>query len=317
VLNPPELTRRARAAGRKAGLTVRVLAKRDLERLGLTAMLAVARGSAVEPRLVHMTYRPKTARGKGRAARRGPKVVLVGKGVTFDSGGLNLKPGASMLDMKCDMAGAGAVIATMTALAEAGCAVEVHGLVGLVENMTGGAAYKPGDILRTYLGKTVEVGNTDAEGRLVLADVLAYAVETLKPDVVVDLATLTGACVVALGTGATGLFTRDDDLADALRSASGRAGERVWRLPMYDAYLESLQGGPADLKNVGDRWGGAITAALFLGEFVPRDLSWAHLDIAGPAFRERPSAELRAGGTGAGVRTLLHWLETFGPGRRP
>jgi len=307
TLDPAEFTRRARALARKAGLTVRVLSKKDLERLGTGALLAVARGSAVEPRVVHLTYRPKD---RSRGPRR--RIVLVGKGVTFDSGGLNLKPTASMLDMKCDMAGAAAVVATMSALAAAGCRDEVHGLVGLVENMTGAAAYKPGDILRTYLGKTVEVTNTDAEGRLVLADVLAYAARTLSPDAMVDVATLTGACVVALGTGASGLFTRDDALREALLGAAAAAGEKVWAMPMYDEYLESLQGGPADLKNTGDRWGGAITAALFLGEFVPREVAWAHVDIAGPAFRERPGAGTEAGATGAAVRTLLRWLEPAG-----
>jgi leucyl aminopeptidase len=260
---------------------------------------------------VHLTYKPS---GKARAKRR--KLVLVGKGVTFDSGGLNLKPSASMLDMKCDMAGAAAVAGAMSALRDLDCPVEVHGLVGLVENMTGAAAYKPGDILKTYHGKTVEIGNTDAEGRLVLADVLAYAAKTLKPDAMIDLATLTGACVVALGTGATGLFTRDEALRDALLAAAGEAGEKVWPLPMYEDYLESLQGGPADLRNVGERWGGAITAALFLGEFVPDDLAWAHLDIAGPAFRDKASPDSVAGGSGAGVPTVLRWIESAARTRR-
>ena len=305
TMNPVEMTRRIRAMAKDAGLRARVLGPQDLSRLGMRAMLAVGRGSSAAPRLVHLTYRP----AKSSRAKR-PKLVLVGKGVTFDSGGLNLKPSASMLDMKCDMAGAAAVAGAMSALGDLGCEAEVHGLVGMVENMTGAAAYKPGDILRTYHGKTVEIGNTDAEGRLVLADVLAYAAKTLRPDVMVDLATLTGAVVVALGTQATGLFTRDEALRDALVEASGEAGEKVWPMPMYDEYLEALQGGPADLRNVGDRWGGAITAALFLGEFVPSDLSWAHLDIAGPAFREKASPDSAAGGSGAGVMTILRWIES-------
>jgi leucyl aminopeptidase len=236
-------------------------------------------------------------------------VVLLGKGVTFDSGGLNLKLGSSMLTMKGDMAGAAAVLSVMTALREVGCRAEVHGLLGLVENMTGGAAFKPGDILETFSGKTVEVGNTDAEGRLVLCDLLAYAAKRLKPDRMVDLATLTGACVVALGTRCAGVFSRHDALREEVLEAGRAAGEKLWPLPMIEEYLDPLQEGPADLKNVGERWGGAITAALFLGEFVPRDLPWLHLDIAGPAFLEKDVSGTPAGGTGAGVRTLIRWLE--------
>jgi leucyl aminopeptidase len=268
----------------------------------------VARGSAVPPRVVHLTYRPTGARGKG-AAKAGKKILLVGKGVTFDSGGLNLKPADGMLTMKTDMAGAAVVLAAMTALKRLGCRAEVHGLLGLVENMTGGAAYKPGDILETFSGKTVEVGNTDAEGRLVLCDLLAWGNRRLRPTGVVDVATLTGACVVALGLRATGLFTRHAALRDELLEAGRAAGEKLWPLPMYDEYLQLLQKGPADLCNIGGRWGGAITAALFLGEFLPRDLSWAHLDIAGPAYTETELAEAPVGATGAGVLTLLRWLE--------
>jgi leucyl aminopeptidase len=251
---------------------------------------------------VHIVYKPK--------AKPRKKVVLVGKGVTFDSGGLNLKPVSGMLTMKSDMAGAAAVLSAMTSLAQTGCRAEVHGLLGLVENMTGAGAYKPGDILDTYAGKTVEVGNTDAEGRLVLCDLLAWAASKLKPDCVVDVATLTGAVVVALGTEATGLFTRHPPIRDALLAGASEAGEKVWPMPMYDEYLALLQRGPADLHNVGGRWGGAITAALFLGEFVPRELPWAHLDIAGPAFAESDSPERDAGGTGAGTATLIRWLES-------
>jgi leucyl aminopeptidase len=193
-------------------------------------------------------------------------------------------------------------------LAAAGCRDEVHGLLGLVENLTGADAYKPGDILDTYAGKTVEVGNTDAEGRLVLCDLLAYAADELAPDAMVDVATLTGACVVALGTQAGGLFCRHEPLRDELAAAAAAAGEKLWPLPMYEEYLALLQKGPADLHNVGGPWGGAITAALFLGEFVPRDLPWAHLDIAGPAFAETDTPTLAAGGTGAAVATLACWL---------
>jgi leucyl aminopeptidase len=303
-LTPVAMANQARKLAGPAKLRCTVLGKPQLERLGMKAVLAVARGSAVPPRVVHLVYRP--GRGRARAKQR---ILLVGKGVTFDSGGLDLKPPEAMLDMKMDMAGAGAVLATMSALAGAGCRVEVHALLGLVENMTGGDAYKPGDILDTWSGKTVEVCNTDAEGRLVLCDLLAYGQAKLKPTKIVDLATLTGACVVALGTRASGLFTRHDDLRDALIGAAEAAGEKLWPLPLYDEYLAQLQRGPADLRNLGDRWGGAITAALFLGEFLTRKQSWAHLDIAGPAFTEKDLPEAAAGGTGAGVLTLLHWLE--------
>jgi leucyl aminopeptidase len=300
---PAQLARVAVSAARSSGLECRVHAPAELRRLGFHALLAVARGSDHPARVVHLRYRP---RGKPRG-----RVVLVGKGVTFDSGGLNLKPDESMLTMKMDMAGAAAVLATMTALRAMGCRAEVHGLLGLVENMGGGDAYKPGDILDSYSGKTIEVMNTDAEGRLVLCDLLAYAAQRLAPSSIVDLATLTGACVVALGQQASGLFSRDDSLAAALLAAGERAGEKLWRLPLYEDYLPALQKGPADLRSTGGRWGGAITAALFLGEFVPRDVPWLHLDIAGPAYADQDRAEARMGGTGAGVATLLRWLESL------
>jgi leucyl aminopeptidase len=296
----------ARAAARQAkryGMRCKVLGQAELTRIGMSALLNVSRGSSAPPKVVHLVYKPKTKPRK--------KIVLVGKGVTFDSGGLNIKPTSGMLTMKSDMAGAAAVLSAMTALAQTGCRVEVHGLLGLVENMTGADAYKPGDILDTFAGKTVEVGNTDAEGRLVMCDLLAFAAAKLKPDCMVDVATLTGAVVVALGTEATGLFTRDEAMRDGLLAGASAAGEKVWPLPLYDEYLSLLQQGPADLHNVGGRWGGAITAALFLGEFVPRELAWAHLDIAGPAFAESAAPERDAGASGAGTATLIRWLESF------
>jgi len=284
VMTPSEMTRRAREHAKRSGLSVKVLGPPELRRLGTGALLAVARGSSQPARVVHLVYRPP-----GRSSKT-PKVVLVGKGVTFDSGGLNLKLGNNMFTMKGDMAGAAAVLSAMTALRDVGCRAEVHGLLGLVENMTGASAFKPGDILTTYSGKTVEVGNTDAEGRLVLCDLLAYASKRLKPDRLVDVATLTGACVVALGTLCSGVFSRHEELRDEVVAAGRTAGEKLWPMPMFEEYLDALQDGPADLKNIGERWGGAITAALFLGEFVPRELG------------------APAGGTGAGVRTLIRWL---------
>jgi len=303
-LTPVAFARAAARQARAAGLDCRVIGPPAIERMGLHALRAVARGSAEAPRVVHLTYRP------GGRAGRGPRrrVLLVGKGVTFDSGGLNLKPTDSMLTMKCDMGGAAAVLAAMSALPALGCTVEVHGLLGLVENMIGGRAYKPGDILDTHAGKTVEVGNTDAEGRLVLSDLLSWGAAELAPTEIVDVATLTGACVVALGPAIAGLFARDAGLERSLLDAARGAGEYVWPLPLHADYLVLLQKGPADLHNVGGRWGGAITAALFLGEFVPRRIKWAHLDIAGPAFGETESPEAGPGATGAGVPTLLGWL---------
>jgi len=303
-MNPTALSRIAAREGRSSGLRVQVHGERDLRRLGMSALLSVARGSSESARLVHLHYRPDRRRS-------GPCVVLVGKGVTFDSGGLNLKTADGMFTMKADMAGAAAVLAVMTTLRELGTKVEVHGLLGLVENMTGPAAYKPGDILDTFAGKTVEVGNTDAEGRLVLCDLLAYACARLAPTYLVDVATLTGACVVALGTQASGVFSRNEEFAEGFLTYARLAGEKMWRLPLYEEYLHSMQQGPADLRSTGGRWGGAITAALFLGEFVRRDVPWLHLDIAGPAFAEHDLPEARAGGTGAGVLTLLRWLESL------
>ena len=302
VMNPSEMARRAREQARRSGLAVKVLGPAELRKLGAGALLAVARGSGQPARVVHLVYRPR-----GRRAG-GPRTVLIGKGVTFDSGGLNLKPSPSMLNMKGDMAGAAAVLATMCSLRDLGCRTEVHALLGLTENMTGGSAFKPGDILETYSGKTVEVGNTDAEGRLVLCDLLAYAAKRLKPDRMVDVATLTGAVVVALGPACAGVFSRHAVLRDEILLAAERAGEKLWPMPMIEEYLDALQDGPADLRNVGERGGGAITAALFLGEFVPSGLPWAHLDIAGTAFLEKDSTVSPSGGTGAGVLTLLRWL---------
>ncbi len=302
-MTPSAMARAASRQAKRYGMRCKVMSKAELTRLGLRSLLSVSRGSSEPPKVVHLVYKPKSK------PRR--KVVLVGKGVTFDSGGLNLKPTTGMLTMKSDMAGAAAVLSAMTSIAQTGCRVEVHGLLGLVENMTGADAYKPGDILDTYSGKTVEVGNTDAEGRLVMCDLLAWGAAKLKPDCMVDVATLTGAVVVALGTEFTGLFARDDKLRDGLLAAAAAAGEKTWPLPLPDEYLALLQHGPADLHNVGGRWGGAITAALFLGEFVPRELPWAHLDIAGPAFAESAAPERDAGATGAGTATLIRWLESL------
>jgi leucyl aminopeptidase len=238
-------------------------------------------------------------------------VALVGKGVTFDSGGINLKPTSGLDTMKCDMAGAAAVAATMLAVAALRPNHRVVGVMPLVENMVSGAALRPGDIIRTYSGKTVEVGNTDAEGRLILADALSWVIDTHAPDVVIDLATLTGACIVALGEKVAGVFTPDDELAKILDNAAQRTGERCWRMPLPDDYMDLLKSELADINNMSStRWGGAITAALFLKSFVG-ETRWAHVDIAGPAYAKKPSAYGPAGGSGFGVRLLCEALQSF------
>jgi leucyl aminopeptidase len=263
------------------------------------AFLGVAAGSQQPPKFIHLTYRPA-----GRPRRR---VAIIGKGITFDAGGLDLKTAEGMLRMKDDMSGAAAVLGLMRAVPRLRPPVEVHGLIAATENMPSGSALRPGDVLRAMNGTTIEVGNTDAEGRLTLADALAYAARHVKPDAVIDVATLTGACVVALGPLCAGLFANDQRLADRLLAAADRAGERVWQLPLIEEYREQLKSEVADLNNVGQRGGGAITAALFLREFAG-DLRWAHLDIAGPAFTEKELPLAAKGGTGIAVRTLLAYI---------
>jgi leucyl aminopeptidase len=283
-----------------AGIACKVWDKKGIEKLGMPLLLAVNRGSAEEPRFIHITYKPK-----GLAADA-PRAVFVGKGLTFDSGGLCIKPSASMLDMKCDMAGAATTIAVVTLAAQLGLPLEVHGIVGSTDNMTGGWAYRPGDVFPSRDGKTVEIINTDAEGRLVLADALAYARE-LKPTYLIDHATLTGACMVALGAYRAGMFANDADLLERYKRAAERCGENFWALPLDEDLKDELKSSIADLKHTGSRLGGAITAALFLREFVG-DAKWAHLDIAGPAFLEKPQGTMPKGGTGFGVLTGLEFL---------
>jgi leucyl aminopeptidase len=232
----------------------------------------------------------------------------VGKGITFDSGGLCIKPADGMLNMKDDMSGAAAVIGVFHALRELKPRVTVHGIFAASENMPGGGAYKMRDVLRAMNGKTMEIVNTDAEGRLVLSDALSYA-STLKPDCIIDLATLTGACVVALGPEVSGIFGTDQPLVDQLLAAGKSTGERIWQLPLVDEYWDMIKSDVADMKNSGGRWGGSITAALFLKEFVGDGIPWAHIDIAGPALTESSQPYKPAGGTGVGVRTMLRFLE--------
>jgi leucyl aminopeptidase len=292
---------------KQVGIECKVWDKKGIEKLGMPLLMAVNRGSYEEPRFIHLTYKPKTSDASTL------RVVFVGKGLTFDSGGLCLKPAGSMLDMKCDMAGAAMTLATVLAAAELGLPVEVHAVIGSTDNMTGGNAYRPGDVFPSRDGKTVEIINTDAEGRLVLADALAYARE-LQPTYLIDHATLTGACTVALGSFRAGLFSNDDQLLELYKQAAETTGEQFWPMPLDEDLRDELKSPIADLKHTGSRLGGAITAALFLKEFVG-DCRWAHLDIAGPSFLERPQGALPKGGTGFGVLTALQFLRNLGKGR--
>ncbi len=318
VKSPAWFADRAVELARVAGLGVHVLGPEELAEQGFGGLTAVGEGSVRPPRLVRLTYEGASAAGSDEAssdtADRGIRhVVLVGKGITFDSGGLSLKPPTSMAAMKTDMAGAAAVLAAMTALPALDVPGRVTGLLCIAENMIGGAALRPGDVITCWGGTTVEVLNTDAEGRLVLADGIAYAAATLAPDAIVDLATLTGAITVALGRRTAGLFSSDDALAGQLSAAAQAAGERVWRLPLVEEYRPALESGVADLANIGNALnvsGGSITAALFLREFTG-GVPWAHLDIAGTARSDSDDGEISKGGTGWGVRTLLEWLASW------
>jgi leucyl aminopeptidase len=306
--DPAWLAGRTRELGRRHGLEVSVRDEKQLAREGFGGIVAVGAGSSRPPRLVEMRYAP--ARGR----RSAPHVVLVGKGITFDSGGLSLKPREAMVPMKTDMAAAGAVIAVMTALADAGVRARVTGVVAAAENMPGASALRPGDVITHFGGRTVEVFNTDAEGRLVLADALAYADAVLDPDVVVDVATLTGAASQGLGRRHAALYSADEELAAGLLAAGERSGDRLWRMPLVEDYRPAMASEIADLANISRDphvSGGSITAALFLREFTGRR-RWAHLDIAGPARAERDEHEVSRGGTGFGARLLLRWLESLG-----
>jgi leucyl aminopeptidase len=274
--------------------------RRGLERMGANLLVAVGRGSRNDPRMVHVVYTPQK-----RARRR---IAIVGKGLTFDSGGLCIKPAAGMGEMKTDMSGAANVVGLMAAIAALKPDVEVHGIIGCAENMPDGDAYRPADVFRSLDGKTVEIVNTDAEGRLVLADCLAYVRQKVKPDVIINNATLTGACIVALGQTCSGFFATSDALAEQFNTAAREAGEQFWRLPFLDDLRDSLKSDIADLKHTGDRYGGSITAALFLREFVG-DIPFVHCDIAGPALASRAYGIYPKGGTGHGVLTFLRFVE--------
>jgi leucyl aminopeptidase len=307
-LPPAALAREAQRVGREAGLRVRVLEPVELRRRGFGAMLAVAQGSANEPRLIVLEHgAPAKAAKKGTKSARRPTVCLVGKGVCFDSGGLSLKPSTSMVRMKHDMSGGAAVIGALCAAARLGLPLHVVGIVGAVENMPSGTAYRPDDIVTSLSGQTVEISNTDAEGRLVLADALHFAKSEFAPAAIVDLATLTGACSVALGKWAAAILGNHERLAERMLAAGEASGERYWRLPLWDVHREFMKGSVGDLKQTGGRDGGTITAAAFLAHFVG-DVPWIHLDIASVADTEKANALQPAGATGFGVRSLVELL---------
>jgi leucyl aminopeptidase len=300
-LYPERLADLARKIAKQHKLQITVLDKKGIAQAGMKLHSAVGQGSAHEPRFIHMIYKPKKAK---------KKIAFVGKGLTFDSGGLCIKPAPGMGEMKSDMGGAAAVLGTMAAVAALAPDVEVHGIIGAAENMPDGNAYRPGDIFGSLDGKTVEIINTDAEGRLVLADALTYA-SRLAPDVIVDAATLTGACVVALGKACSGFYTADDKLARDLDAAAKQTGEPFWRMPLLDDLKEQLKSDVADLKHTGDRWGGSITAALFLREFVG-DVPWIHCDVAGPVLADKPVRMYPKGGTGHPVLAFTRFVELAG-----
>ncbi|MBT6254289.1 leucyl aminopeptidase [Candidatus Uhrbacteria bacterium] len=302
TMKPRDLKNDAlRIADESPRVSVEIFGRAELQRMNMDAFLAVAAGSDEEPYFIHLTYKPKIKAKKS--------IALVGKGVTFDSGGLSLKPASSMESMKMDMGGAATVLGVFHSIVDLAPSVEVHGIIPATENMPGGNAYRPGDVIRAKNGVTIEVLNTDAEGRVILADALPYACE-LKPDAVIDLATLTGAVVVAIGEEMTGLMTDNDKLSEQLLASAEETGEPTWRLPLFDPYNKLIESKIADVKNIGGKWGGALTAGLFLKKFVDPEIPWVHLDIAGPAFAERPYLEyVPYGGTGVMVRTLLNWLK--------
>jgi len=285
---------------KKVGVKITVLDEKQLEKIGFGAVLAVSQGSARKPYVVVMEY-------KGGSSAQKP-VAFVGKGVTFDTGGINLKPTAGMEEMKMDMAGAAAVVGAMHALAARKAKANVIGIIGLVENMPSSTAQRPSDIVTTLSGKKVEQLNTDAEGRLVLCDCIWYVQEKYKVKTVIDLATLTGAILVALGEDIGGYFCNDDTLAEQLYGSGQRSGDRIWRMPLDEVYDKMLESNIADFKTIGARWAGSITAAQYLGRFIKDGVSWSHIDIAGTAWSKKVAGVTPKGGTGFGVRLLDQWV---------
>ena len=300
----------AKAIARKSkNIRCSVFGKKEMKKLGMNGLLAVARGSHEEPKFIKLTYRG----GTSASSVSNKTICLIGKGITYDSGGLSLKPQSVLETMKCDMAGAATILAVFQAIRIVKPKINVVGLIAATENMPGGGAIKPGDVVRALNGKTIEIVNTDAEGRVVLADALSYASKYIKSDYIIDLATLTGACVVALGEDIAGLFTDNEKLAGILFGAGTRVGEKMWRMPIANEYEEHLKSEIADVRNVSKtKYGGAINGALFLKEFAPKETPWAHLDIAGPAFAEKDTTLAPYGGTGFGVQTILSIISEAG-----
>jgi leucyl aminopeptidase len=297
---PESFASEARKLAKGSSLTVRVLGAKELKAGRYGGIIGVGKGSEHPPRLVEIRYRPAGAR---------KHVALVGKGITFDSGGINIKT-ADLDWMKMDMGGGGAVMGVMAAVAKLKPKVAVTGLVCTAENMPSGTALRPGDVITMKSGKTVEIGNTDAEGRLVMADGITHAIQNSKADVVVDIATLTGAMMIAIGDKAFGVMGNDQAVVDQVLKAAGEAGENAWQFPLYEEYRRKIDSDIADIRNVGDRYGGAITAGLFLKEFAG-DTPWVHIDIAGSARSTTEEFDTTKGATGVGVRTLVRWIESL------
>jgi leucyl aminopeptidase len=302
VINPGVLAKIAGDLAFENGLKIKVLDENELAAKGMNALLSVGKGSVAQPRLIHVEYTPQSSVAS---------VALVGKGITFDSGGLDIKPADSMVTMKGDKTGACVALGAIKAAAALKLPIAVHAVIGAAENMPGGNSYRPDDVIKAYNGKTIEVNNTDAEGRVTLADTLAYACEQ-KPDYVIDIATLTGACAVALGDTTAGLFSNDDKFASDFLASAAQSGERFWRLPMDDENLRKKLKSPiADLVNSAGRYGGAITAAMFLESFVEKGVPWLHLDIAATDFVKEPYSYYIKGATAYGMRTITTYLATL------
>jgi leucyl aminopeptidase len=303
-LRPFELADRIKETLTKYGLKVTVFDEKEIKKRNMGGLIAVGQGSDAKPRFIVIEYKPRTKSSS-------KKIALVGKGVTFDTGGYCIKPWQGMIEMKADMSGAAIVAGTMLAAVKSNFPIEILAVIPAAENMINGEAMRPGDVIKTASGKTIEVGHTDAEGRMILADALDYASKQ-KPDEIIDFATLTGACVVALGLNVAGLFTKNDRLADDLYKAGMKTYDRVWRLPMWDEYHKENESKIADVNNDGGRWGGAITAAKFLENFVDKKIPWAHLDIAGPAIANELTNYNKTYMTGFGVRLMYEYLSKIG-----
>ncbi len=303
---PTFLANTAKQIAKEYKLKCEILSKPQMQRLGMGGLLGTSQGSVQPPKFIIMEYKPDGGRGE-----KADTIVLVGKGITFDSGGISIKPAKDMEKMKYDMAGAAAVLGTMKAVAAIKIPLNVVGLIPCTENLPSGSAVKPGDVLRTITGKTIEIISTDAEGRVILADALGYA-KRYNPTCVIDVATLTGACVVALGTAITGMLGNNDALKERVKNAGEASFERVWELPLMEEYDEQIKSDIADVKNIGGSWGGAITGACFLKKFA-EDLPWVHLDIAGTAMAEKDGPYVPKGGTGVGIRLLVQLLQDWTP----